>query len=319
MNKYTGQLTTILRSPDINTEGGESVSSTPGAPVGAAPAEDDFYSAGPVADGAVPKADKVLDGGKEDFTQTPDEGVKLEQQQGEQTLTEVTKEGETPTTPTAAPATLKLDAESIAALRSAVAPAPKAPVQQPLALTPQQLREKLNPVEVSADTLRSFGFENASPEQVEGFQNFANAVVKNAVSISRILIDQARKEVTEVLAPIHQEREQAQLASAKETFYSAHKDLAKYEKIVQVAAAEVSPTKPDGTLKTDREIMSEVATLARSTLKSYGVQLSTPANPGASGGAVPQPNKLSPNGRSGGDNNGQRGRPNDADADIYQR
>lgn len=324
MNKFLGNLPTILRSPDVLDAGGGVVTSSPGPSVGASPSTDNFYSDGPVNDGAAPGAKEVLESGKdarEDFTDPVDKSKQftpIGEQQGEQKLDDAGQ----PLAQAAAPVvpTLKLDAETIAALRAQVPAAAPVQQKQALGLTPQQLREKLNPVEVSADTLRSFGFENASEEQVAGFQAFANATVKNAVSISRIMIEQARRDVEGSLGPIFAEREQTQLSNAKQTFYDSNKDLAKYEKIVQVAAADVSPRRQDGSFKTDKELMAEVANLARDTLKGYGIQLSSPANPGASGGRlVPQPNKLSPNGRSGGDNNGQRGKANDADADIYAR
>lgn len=325
MNKLLGNLSTLLFSPDIPGEAasstsGAGVSSVPGKSVGAAPEGDNFYANSPVDDGKVTKGDLA----KEDFTaETPEDKSKtftpIGEQQGEQKLDDQGQPIVEVPVAQAQPQLLKLDPETIAALRQQGQPATPAKPNV-LQLTPQQLREKLNPVEVSADTLKSFGFEAATPEQVAGFQSFSNSIVKNAVSIARIMIEQKTKEFEQALGPIYAEREQAQLANAKTSFYEANKDLAKYEKIVQVAASEVSPKKADGSFKSDKEIMTEVATLARTTLASYGITLSTPANLSASGAnRVPSPNRLSPNGRSGGDNNGQQGKANNPDADIYAR
>lgn len=333
-NKLLGMSNSILFAPATDAApAGGGVSSPPGTAPANAPAGDNFYSGNPV--------EKVTVGGKpaEDFTdggaeETTDKGEEKEDfvdlTKKDDEIVELDDNGNSiekanePLKSEVKNPTLKLDPETIAELRKGLAPQPLEKKSEPAKLSPQQLKEILNPVEVSADTLKSFGFENASPEQVTGFQNFANAVVKNAVSIARVMIDQKSKQFESTIAPIAQNMEKAQLDQTKNDFYSANKDLVKYEKIVKLAAAEVNPQKADGSMKTKDEIFKEVAEATRTTLKGYGVVINTPANPGAggngnSGKQVPAPNKLSPSGRSGGDTNGQRGKPNDADADIYKR
>lgn len=305
-------------APDAGT-------SVPGAtPAPASPA-DNFYSAdteGAPEGAAAPAGDTPAAGG-EDFTSPEGEAPAGEDfvkigEAGDDAAAPAEGEQAAPQAPQAPAQTLKLDPETIAALRAGLQP-PTAPAAPQSQLTPQQLKQMLNPVEVTPELLGTLGFTEATPEQVAGFQNFTNAIVKNAVSIARVMIDQKAKQFEETISPIAQQHQQAQVDQTRQSFYAAHKDLAPYEKIVKLAAMEVSPTRVDGSEKSQKEIFDEVAAQTRATLKSYNIHV-TPANPGAPGRkVVPQPNKLSPSGRSGGDTNGQRGKPNNADADIYQR
>lgn len=342
MNKYLGQLSTLLFAPAPTIEGavdsgssggsGASVATRPGPSVGKSPVEENIYGNTPDSGADADKQEDFTDKGaggrqqqspqeREDFTKSGEVEQTIDQTQEQQLdangqpIQQVEKKPET---------FLKLDAETIAALRAPSQGQQVQPQRQAPSLTAAQLKEMLNPVEVTPELLGSLGFTDASPEQVAGFQNFANAIVKNSVSINRQLIAAARKEFEQVLGPLMQHHEAQQLDQTKQTFYGEHKDLVKYEKIVKLAAQEVSPKRADGSFKTDKEIMKEVADTTRATLKGYGVQLetsSTPANPGAGGGngQVPAPNRFPASGRSGGDTNGQRGKPNDADADIYKR
>lgn len=325
MNKLLGNLSTTLFDPVVDGGGGgangASVSTTPGRSVEAAPASENFYSSGAVEDGQVGGAAEVLD--------ASDKGADKSADTGRADFVSLTDEQEpannaaasTVVAPVAEvkPQVMKLDAETIAALRGQAAAAAPATQTSPK-LSPQQLKEMLNPVEVSPATLQAMGFENPSNEQVAGFQNFANAVTKNAVSIARVMIQQARKEVEGIVAPLSQQHQQSQQDALKNSFYGSNKDLSKYEKIVAIAAKETSQFNLDGSEKSPEALMKEVADKARATLKEYGINLSAPANLGtAAGEQVPKPNRLSSVGRSGGDTNGQRGKPNNADADIYKR
>lgn len=325
-----------LFSPEGDAGSG-GVTTSPGAEPKAAPASENFYEASTTTDKGAGDTSKVT--AKQDFTDgktsvkktavTDDKPYidlteKKVQTPGEDDETDVTAEVAPVEKPPVAQV-LKLDAESIAELRKAVTPAaPTAKTEDSLP-SPQKLREMLNPVEVTGELLGELGFENTTPQQVAGFQKFTNAIVKNAVSIARVIIDQKAKQFEAALSPISANMEKAQMDEVKTSFYSEHKDLTKYEKIVKLASAEVDPVKADGSPKSRAEIFKEVAEKTRATLKEYGVNL-TPANPGADGEVeqvqvtkVPSPNKLSSSGRSGGDTNGQRGKPNDADADIYKR
>ena len=102
--------------------------------------------------------------------------------------------------------------------------------------------------------------------------------------------------------PVATSRQEQELATTKAEFYDTNKDLLKFEKIVKQAATEVQPTKADGTQKSKAEIFKEVATLTRTTLKEFGIDLKA-ANLGSERkeSIVPKANKLSDSGRSGGD------------------
>lgn len=216
---------------------------------------------------------------------------------------------------------LKLDAETIAALRGNAQP------QQPQGeqeekLTPEQLKQMLNPVEVTPDLVAAIRDEDPVKSQ-QALQSFANAVVKNAYSIAKLMIQKKEREFSAMIDPIRASHEQAQLQQVRQTFYSKFSHLQKYDKIVKAAAREVSPTNPDGSEKSQEQIFKEVAASTVATLKSLGIVINKPnANPGAGGGnqgsGVPKPNKFSSSGRSGGENRNNQQKDDDQ-ADIYRR
>lgn len=224
------------------------------------------------------------------------------------------------------PTVLKLDAETIAALRGQRGE--QRQERQEVQLTDQQraeqARKMFNPVEVTPEVLQSLGFENPTPEQVKGFQGFANSVVKNAVSIAKVMIQRKEEEFQQMMGPLTEHYEKAQVAQTRSEFYGTFKHLEKYDKIVKAAAAEVNPKNADGSSKSKIQVFKEVAASTVATLKSLGVVVQTPnANHGAAGNnqqrQVPNPNRSgAPAGRSGGDNR-QGGKPNNPDADIYAR
>lgn len=348
-NKYLGNLSQMLFSPDREMSGsGATVESPAGAAPGAAKATENIYGSeaaapegGEGAAGAGAAGGGVAGGDgaeRPDFTDGGGEGGEGGQgaeggeggegaQGGEGAEPELDEHGN-PKPPVVAPAAkepviMKLDAETLAALRQQ-APAAPAARQEPAKLTPQQLKEMLNPVEVTDEIVANMVHEDPAVRKLT-MQNFANATVKNAVSVARVLIKQARQEVEAALGPISQNMEKQQAEAQKGEFYTINKDLVKYEKIVGLAASEVSHLNADGTEKTKAQIFKEVADKTRVTLKGYGISLSPNANPGAGPAngngnrQVPAPNRLSGSGRSGGDNNGQRGKGNNPDADIYSR
>lgn len=237
-------------------------------------------------------------------------------------------EGEEPVAEPVAPPTLKLDPETIAELRRGINPEPKVEQKAPAQMTSAQIKELLQPVEVTADTLKSMGFENATPEQVAGFQNFALATVKNSVAVAKVMIKQARAEVEAALGPIMQEREQASMEKVQTNFYSKFGALKKYEKIVKAAAGDVNPIDASGKQKSQDQIFKEVAALATKTLGEYGVKINLNGGQAANLGAgapatggirrVPAPPKPGASGRSGGSPD-SKGKGNDPQADIYKR
>lgn len=308
-----------------------------------APAGGDASSAGPAAGGEAKPSKPVENiygdgapetGGDPETPETPEtpekpEGAETPESGGGEDFSDlqefVEKEPEAdpekpaagaPATPTA-PALLKLDPESIAALRQQTAQPGQ---QQGEKLTPQQIRELLNPVEVTPETLKALGFTETTPEQVAGFQNFANAIVKNAYSLAKVMISKKEEQLMGMIQPLLGGYQEARVSQTKQAFFTKYPSLTKYEKLVKASAQEVSATNPDGSDKSQEQIFKEVAAATVATMRSLGITIQKPnANPGAAGGRpVPQPNKASPAGRSGGNGNAG-GKPNDADADIYAR
>lgn len=217
----------------------------------------------------------------------------------------------------AEPAVLKIDPESLKQLRDSVAPAGKQEAGEQL--TPQQLRALLNPVEVTEDTLKSLGFEAPTPEQVKGFQQFSNAIVKNAYSLTKVMLQKKEEELMGLIQPLLGGYQQAQQSQQKQAFFTKYPSLTKYERLVKAAAQEVSATNADGSPKSQDQIFKEVAAATVATMRDLGISFKPNANPGAGGRSlVPPPNKQSPSGRSGGVGKAG-GKTNDADGDIYAR
>lgn len=218
------------------------------------------------------------------------------------------------------PTVMKLDAETIAALRAqGASSATVKKVEE--TLSPEQIRELLNPVEVKEDSIKMLLDPEATmPQKVKALQDLLNATVKNSTSITRLMMDRKEREFNSLLTPIMRARQEAELAQTKTEFYETNKDLLKYEKIVKQAATEVLPTNLDGSQKTKTQIFKEVGAKTRATLKEFGIDLKA-ANLGSEKKVtvVPKPNKLSDSGRSGGDNSKGKGSDNNPDADIYKR
>lgn len=218
------------------------------------------------------------------------------------------------------PTVMKLDAETIAALRAQGASSAQVKKVEET-LTPEQIRELLNPVEVKEDAIKMLLDPEATmPDKVKALQDLLNATVKNSVSVTRLMMDRKEREFNSILTPIMRARQEQELAQTKSEFYETNKDLLKYEKVVKQAATEVKPTNPDGTQKSKAQIFKEVASVTRATLKEIGIDLKA-ANLGSEKreSVVPRPNKLSTSGRSGGDQSQGKGKENNPDADIYSR
>lgn len=191
--------------------------------------------------------------------------------------------------------------------------------QQEEKMTPEQLRAAFNPVEVTEDTLKALGFAEPTREQVKGFQEFANATVKNAVSIARLLIQKETKRFEQAVVPLQGYYQEQQRNQAFQRFYTQHKDLAKFPQIVKIALNEVEPTNPDGSPMSEQQLFKAVAVASRKQLQNLGVKINQPnANHSAGNGKpVPKANKFSSPGRSGGDQRSNNTRQNNPDADIY--
>lgn len=317
-----------------------------GTPAKAAPAHDDIYGGGPdeggndtppekpvkkpakaapkvtppaAEDDEVPEQDEEDDEGGEKGEGAGDEDFSdlaefEEKKKDDLEELEEGEEGEPKKAP-AQPTVLKLDKESIEAIRGTAKP--EAGEKQ---MSPEEVRALLNPVIVTPEVLQSMGFSEVTPEQVKGFQNFANAIVKNSFSMTKVLLARKEQEFSGMLEPLMQERQQNRVSQTRQAFFTKYPSLSKYEKIVRSAAQEVQATNADGSERSQEDIFREVARSTVATLRSLNIQITKQpqATPGAGGRKVPNPNKFSSPGRSGGDGAGV-GKPNNPDADIYSR
>jgi hypothetical protein len=219
------------------------------------------------------------------------------------------------------PQVLKLDQETIAALRAQSAPAPQ-PQQQPQ-LDQAALDKLLNPVRVTPELMKSLGFDAATPEQIQGFQNFSNAIVKNAVSVASLMLQRRAEQFTQQLEPIMQHYQQQQAAQTESEFYSTYPQLKNYSALVKAAARQISSTKADGTEKSAKDVFAEISQTVMDTLKASGINLPASANHSAGSGApqggqgtqVPAANGVAGPGRSA--TGGAGGKPNNPDRSIY--
>jgi hypothetical protein len=187
-------------------------------------------------------------------------------------------------------------------------------------LTDAQVKQLVNPVEVTADLVAAIRSDDPAVA-TKALQGFAEATVKNAVSLARLMIQRKEKEIEARLGPITEQHQQAKLQETKASFYGQYKDLAKYDIIVKAAAEEVSPTDANGREKSREQIFKEVAGLTKKKLVALGLNIQQPnANHSVGAGkSVPGANKFSSSGRSGGDQHSGKGKANNPDAEIYAR
>lgn len=187
-------------------------------------------------------------------------------------------------------------------------------------LSEAEIAKLVNPVQITPELVAAIGHEDPTV-RAKGLKQFADATVRNAVSLARIIIQQKEKEFEARLGPIAQQHQQVQVQQTRQSFYEANKDLVKYDIIVKAAAQEVEPLDAAGREKSQQQIFKEVALLTKKKLADLGIKIGQPnANHSAVGGKpVPGANRLSPSGRSGGDQHSGKGKPNNADADIYAR
>lgn len=298
---------------DVAPAGGNTSSSGPGEGRAArpAPAGNDIYGAGEAGEEEAAKGEQQQAGqGAEDFS--GGEGTEGAQagEGAEGAGAEGAAEGKA--------TILKLDEETIAALRG---PRQAQAGPQEEQISPAQIKQLLNPVEVTPEILAGIRDEDPA-KATANLQNFANAIVKNAYSITKLMLERKEKQINAMLQPIMAQHEKMAVHQVRSEFYSKFGHLQKFDKIVKAAANEVSPTNANGSEKSKDQIFKEVAASTIATLKSLGVQVNSPnANPSAGApnrGGVPQPNKFGAPGRSGGGNNGKV-HENNPDADIYVR
>jgi len=192
--------------------------------------------------------------------------------------------------------------------------------QQQKQLSQEEVDKLLNPVRVTAETMAEMGIENATPKQIAAYQKLMNAAVKNATSVMSMQLEQRMRSIQEYAAPMERFYQEQAAARYKQDFFAEHKELAKYEKFVAAAAAQVSPTNADGSPKEVKAVMKEVADYVKDMLKTAGVNLSgeqqqQTTHSAGGGGEVPRMASLQQSGRS--QAGAPRGGSNNPDASIY--
>lgn len=206
----------------------------------------------------------------------------------------------------------------IVARQTAAALQPKQAPAQPQ-LTPEQITALLKPVRVTAEQLKHFGIENATPEQLAGIQQFLEQPAQNAIAVAKLMMEHQQQQFIRENQHIVEYYNKQQADAHRNNFFQTNEDLKGFEDVVELVANKVSEHNPDGSLKSDAQLMKEVATASRAVLTKYGVQLkpAQPANHGAGSrkSNVPTMPSLQRPGRSlGAPANGGANNP---DADIY--
>lgn len=186
-------------------------------------------------------------------------------------------------------------------------------------LTPEQINNLLKPVKVTADHLKHFGIAEPTPEQVSAVQQLFEQPAQNAIAVAKLMMQHQQEQFIRENQHIVEYYNRQQAEQHRNTFYTTNSDLKGFEDVVELVANKVSDTNPDGSAKSDVQIMKEVAVATRSALTKLGVQLkpAQPANHGAGQrkSSVPTMPSLQRPGRSlGAPSNGSANNP---DADIY--
>lgn len=312
MNKILGQLMTMLREPE---EKG-------GSPAGEASASSqkeskidpgqDIYSKIPSSeDSQGGEGSGKESAGDEDFS---DESEGEENLGGEEGEGEGEGEGEKNQQDKQSPKFLRIHPDDLKQVSSQGE-------KKPAELTPEQKRAIFNPVEIT-DELEAKLTSEDPKVRMQARLELHNATVKNAVSIAQVMIQREVKRFEAAVSPLIEGQQQQAVQQTRQRFYSANKDLVKYDVIVRDVTNNISPTNADGSEKTEGQIFKEIANASRKRLQELGITVSKPnANLGAEGdgkkGGVPPPNKHSPSGRSGGDTSVSKQKQNNPQADIY--
>lgn len=199
-------------------------------------------------------------------------------------------------------------------------------------LSPEEIKKLLNPVEVSAEMLKSFGIAEPTEDQIKGYQAYTAAMVKHFNSIMQLREENLMRKISDYATPMEQFYQEQYARSQRDAFYKDYPKLQKFDKFVKFAASQVKPTDTQGREKTVKQVMKEVAKITNDLLAEAGVNLDanndddndnddSSTNLGApeqrNSTGVPRMASLSTGGRSGGNQN-KGGGANNPDADIYK-
>lgn len=196
-------------------------------------------------------------------------------------------------------------------------------------LTPEQIKKLLNPVEITADTLKSLGIAEPTEDQIKAYQAFTGMITKHMISVMNLREENLMRKITEYATPMERFYQEQAAQRERDSFYKEFPKLQKFDKFVKFAATQVKPTDERGREKSLAQVRKEVATYTKNLLKDAGVDLdasgdeeendngsnTTHGAPESRGSGVPRMSSMQTGGRSGGTNKGGGG--NNPDADIY--
>lgn len=183
------------------------------------------------------------------------------------------------------PNTVSLDPETIRMLREQM-PAQTSPDQnqQQRQFSKEEIRQKLmeriQPVQVTPETLEQLGFVEPTEQQVKAFQTLLNQSNNQAVNTAKIMLEMQERKFQETLSPMQQYHEQLrqqenqrQAQEAEKSFYSEFNALQQYKPVVQAVAQRISEVDANGNPKTVKAIFKEVADNTVLALKEMGIEV----------------------------------------------
>lgn len=195
-------------------------------------------------------------------------------------------------------------------------------------MTQAQIDQLLNPVRVSREDMAEiFGLEDAttiSDKRLAKMQALLNATVKNSTSMAHVMQENRMRKLMEEAGPMQEFYQTQQAEQQKKQFFTAHPKLEKFPRIVQFAASQVNPKNPDGSSKTVKQAIDDIARIAKEHLKESNIDLDAvdPDDTGETtqvtggGKTVPKMASMQSSGRSGA--GPAKGGSNNPDADIYK-
>lgn len=165
-------------------------------------------------------------------------------------------------------------------------------------MTPEELDKVTNRLIVTPELMESMGYIDATPQQVQTMQTFADKIAAHAVTIAAKIVDTKLGKTLESVNPIVQQYNQYQTEQVKNQFYEANPVLKGQEELVAVVAKSVNPRNADGSERSGYEVLQEVAQRATALLQKSGIQSRATQPAAAPKSSVPKPNTLSGTGRS---------------------
>lgn len=203
-------------------------------------------------------------------------------------------------------------------------------VEEEPRMTQEEIDKLLNPVKITKEDMAEIlGIEDPntiSDKRLAKYQAILQATVKNANSVTNVMLETRMRKLMEQAAPMEGFYRQQAAKQQEDAFYTRHENLKKYPRLVKAAASQVVATKD----MTVEQAMDAVADMTRSMLKDAGIDPDAETEEGGEGGEsgstakhgadgvrpVPKMTSLQKSGRGGGPT--KTGGGNNPDADIYK-